>query len=458
MAQEKKQNDFNIFIANSIYPEAEALFAIHLTSPDGIKDNCIVVLDTNSLLVPYTIGKKSLDEIRHVYAKLAEEKRLMIPGQVAREFANNRANKLVQIFQQLSRKINSVSQLHRGKYPLLESLQQYQEAIELEEQIDALLKKYRGTVREVLNHIRSWTWNDPVSLLYAEIFKQGVVFDPSFDESEVETELARRQLHHIPPGYKDSGKDDKGIGDLLVWFTILEAGETHKRSVIFVSGEEKPDWWYKSEGQALYPRYELVDEFRRYSDGHSFHIVAFADLLDLYGVSESVVEEIRAREEQERVKLDYGLNATEVEILELSRQGLSTRDMANILNLVEGTVRNYLSDIYEKLGARNRMEAIQKAHDIGLLTSVEVNVAEISTIQNTMTPYVVANYFDLTERELEVLGLTQKGMQTKEIAETLGLSDGTIRNYLSSIYSKLSVSNKIEAVQKAVELGLLKSE
>ncbi|MBN1877386.1 MAG: DUF4935 domain-containing protein [Anaerolineae bacterium] len=458
MTQEKKQNDFDIFIANSVYPEAEALFIIHLTSPKEIKDNCIVVLDTNSLLVPYTIGKKSLDEIRHVYAKLVKEKRLIVPGQVAREFANNRANKLVQIFQQLSRKINSVPQLHKGKYPLLESLKQYQEAIELEGQIDALLKKYRGTVREVLEHIRSWTWNDPVSLLYAELFKQGVVFDPPFDRSEMETELARRQLHHIPPGYKDSGKDDKGIGDLLVWFTILEAGKTHNQSIIFVSGEEKPDWWHKSEGQALYPRYELVDEFRRYSGGHSFHIVAFADLLDLYGVSKSVVQEIRTREEQERIKLDYGLSTTEVEILELGQQGLSTRDIATALNLSEGTVRNYLSNIYNKLNARNRMEAIQKALNIGLLTSVEANTAEITTIQNIMAPNIVATYFDLTARELEVLELTQKGMQTKEIAETLGLSDGTIRNYLSSIYEKLDANNRIDAVQKAIELKLLKSE
>jgi DNA-binding NarL/FixJ family response regulator len=61
----------------------------------------------------------------------------------------------------------------------------------------------------------------------------------------------------------------------------------------------------------------------------------------------------------------------------------------------------------------------------------------------------------LTSRELEALQLAQRGMQTKDIADNLGLSDGTIRNRFSSIYSKLKVSNRSQAIKKAVELGLL---
>ena len=61
----------------------------------------------------------------------------------------------------------------------------------------------------------------------------------------------------------------------------------------------------------------------------------------------------------------------------------------------------------------------------------------------------------LTSRELEALQLAQRGMQTKDIADKLGLSDGTIRNRFSRIYSKLKVSNRSQAIKKAVELGLL---
>jgi len=61
----------------------------------------------------------------------------------------------------------------------------------------------------------------------------------------------------------------------------------------------------------------------------------------------------------------------------------------------------------------------------------------------------------LTQRELEVLKMAQKGMKTREIAENLELSDGVIRNYLSSIYAKLKVSNRTGAITEALRLGLL---
>jgi hypothetical protein len=43
----------------------------------------------------------------------------------------------------------------------------------------------------------------------------------------------------------------------------------------------------------------LVDEFRRYSDGHSFHIIQFSQLLDLYGASEEIIREVRQTEIKE---------------------------------------------------------------------------------------------------------------------------------------------------------------
>lgn len=76
-------------------------------------------------------------------------------------------------------------------------------------------------------------------------------------------------------------------------------GKIHKKDALLVSGEEKPDWWHKSEGQPLYPRFELFDEYRRASGGRSFHIASFSKFLDLYGASEQVVEEVRQTEIQE---------------------------------------------------------------------------------------------------------------------------------------------------------------
>src|SRR5205085_6004956 len=56
-----------------------------------------------------------------------------------------------------------------------------------------------------------------------------------------------------------------------------------------------------SNKQALYPRYELIDEFRRSSGGQSFHIIKFSTFLDLYGASKKVVEEVRKEEVQAQI-------------------------------------------------------------------------------------------------------------------------------------------------------------
>ncbi|WP_028549473.1 helix-turn-helix transcriptional regulator [Paenibacillus sp. UNC451MF] len=65
--------------------------------------------------------------------------------------------------------------------------------------------------------------------------------------------------------------------------------------------------------------------------------------------------------------------------------------------------------------------------------------------------------YDLTAREIEILQLVAKGLRYKTIASKLYLSDGTVRNYASSAYIKLGVRNKEEAVQKALEIGIIVS-
>src|SRR5687768_6238343 len=122
------KDEFDIFIANTIYPDAKGIFKAHTEPIEVLKDNCIIALDTNVLLLPYNTGRESLKRIGEIYKKLVETKQLIVPGQVAREFAKNRANKLAELFQQINRKSDAPN-LQKGHYPLLESLDIYQEVI-----------------------------------------------------------------------------------------------------------------------------------------------------------------------------------------------------------------------------------------------------------------------------------------------------------------------------------------
>ncbi len=57
----------------------------------------------------------------------------------------------------------------------------------------------------------------------------------------------------------------------------------------------------------------------------------------------------------------------------------------------------------------------------------------------------------LTKRELEVLVLAARGMSNQQIAEHLGLSEGTVKRHLANIYPKMGVSSRGEAVRKALD-------
>ncbi|MBV8502523.1 MAG: response regulator transcription factor [Paucibacter sp.] len=61
----------------------------------------------------------------------------------------------------------------------------------------------------------------------------------------------------------------------------------------------------------------------------------------------------------------------------------------------------------------------------------------------------------LLERERQVLRLAGEGVSAGKIAEELGLSSGTVRNYLSQAIGKLGVANRIEAYRLAKQKGWL---
>lgn len=65
--------------------------------------------------------------------------------------------------------------------------------------------------------------------------------------------------------------------------------------------------------------------------------------------------------------LDEPLSERELEILRLLAQGLTNREIAQRLYLAEGTVKNYVTNILGKIGARDRTQAALRGRELGLL-------------------------------------------------------------------------------------------
>ena len=61
----------------------------------------------------------------------------------------------------------------------------------------------------------------------------------------------------------------------------------------------------------------------------------------------------------------------------------------------------------------------------------------------------------LTAREMEVIQLMAQGLANKQIALSLSISEHTVKFHLSSLYAKLGISSRTEAVKRGIELGLI---
>ncbi len=81
-----------------------------------------------------------------------------------------------------------------------------------------------------------------------------------------------------------------------------------------------------------------------------------------------------------------------------------------------------------------------------VMTGQSVFGSEIVSKLPSLSKKEQAHYqeHDISEKEIEIIGLVAEGMSNKEIASTLYLSEGTVRNYLSSILDKLSLRDRTQ--------------
>ena len=281
-------------LAEGIIPDAKEVFAHQVLSIEDVREECVVAVDTNVLLYPFTASAQSFGAMCEVFRSLAEERRLCVPAQVAREFARNRPSKVKDLFGTIS-KLSEVA-ITLPRYPLFEGMEEFEALNELGKEISGKLEEYRSRVRRLKKTIRHWRVDDPVSEAYRSIFAAGVVLKDAVNHAEAEEEYDVRLEYGIPPGYKDRGKDDNGIGDYLIWRELLELGRRRKDHLVFVSGDRKGDWWHRSEKTLLSPRWELIQEYRQASGGCSFHIVQLSELLSIFGVADNIIREVEVSE------------------------------------------------------------------------------------------------------------------------------------------------------------------
>ncbi|MCB2202891.1 response regulator transcription factor [bacterium] len=110
--------------------------------------------------------------------------------------------------------------------------------------------------------------------------------------------------------------------------------------------------------------------------------------------------------------------------------------------------------VLKQIGAEGLITAIEAACRGEALLDPAVTQRVFQEVRRAVKEEEAAAFANLSQQEKHVLALVSEGKTNREIAAALFLGEGTVRNYVSSILSKLGVSNRAEAAAYAVEHNL----
>lgn len=124
------------------------------------------------------------------------------------------------------------------------------------------------------------------------------------------------------------------------------------------------------------------------------------------------------------------------------------------------------ASLFAALRAGARGYILKDANEVEVVRAIRAVSSGEAIFSATVAQHLIASFApsrppqaslpfpDLTEREREILALIAQGRSNTEIAQGLVISGKTVRNYISSIFSKLQVVNRAQAILRAREAGL----
>ncbi|WP_314397119.1 response regulator transcription factor [uncultured Gemella sp.] len=185
---------------------------------------------------------------------------------------------------------------------------------------------------------------------------------------------------------------------------------------------------------------------------------AMATLLSMEDSIESVLQ---AKDGKEAIDL-ISTNDIDVAILDVEMPEATGLDVLEYIRNNNIHCKVVIVTTFKRMGYFER--AIKNNVDAYVLKDRSIDEL-MKTINNVLagnkeySPELMENIFNshnpLTNQEKIILLKIKEGLPNKEIANELFLSEGTIRNYISNILTKLNCKNRTEAVKKSTEEGWL---
>ena len=131
----------------------------------------------------------------------------------------------------------------------------------------------------------------------------------------------------------------------------------------------------------------------------------------------------------------------------------STDDDEMVLAGIKAGAKGFL---LKDVSLEELVGAVKTVANGGSMVKPAVSQRLLKGLENMRTEFSSLDRPDpLTERETEILRLMAGGYSNKEIANSLFVAEGTVKNHVSNILSKMGVRDRTRAVLKAFEMSLL---
>ncbi|MFQ5612630.1 MAG: response regulator [Anaerolineae bacterium] len=174
----------------------------------------------------------------------------------------------------------------------------------------------------------------------------------------------------------------------------------------------------------------------------------------------TVVDAIRLADERKPDVIVMDIRLKDGSGIEACREIVKTNPQIKVIMLTSFAEDELL---FNAISAGAAGYVLKQIGNEDLLRAIETVARGEALLDPSITGQVLAKlreatrseaFADLTDQELKVLALIARGKTNKEIATNLHLGEGTVRNYVSSIFGKLDLSNRAEATAYAVRHNL----
>lgn len=220
----------------------------------------IIVFDTNVFLNLYRFSNDTRTALLDTMHKLSD--RIWIPSHFINEFMRDRYEVIFEASNRYDKLLREGNSFIANCIEQLRLQGNSDEIVDLQNYIQNWLIKHKASNLIVVDYSNDVVLDNLLTLLDGKI---GNGF--SIDEIEqIKKEGAERYKKKIPPGYKDGCKadtssDNNAYGDLIAWKEILKYASENQKDIIFVTHDQKEDWWNRIHGKTIGPRVELRKEF-----------------------------------------------------------------------------------------------------------------------------------------------------------------------------------------------------